>query len=430
MTTTSWANGVNGNFDTGSNWTNGVPAAGDTALITTAGSYTVTSAKFNAMAALAMAQQATLEIDNGAFRVTSGTGTGALAGTITVTNTGPDVGELQLGAKGTSTTFNNTGTIQLILVADLVIAGTATLTGNGQVILGGAGTIIGTGAFDGTLINGSSTSSGQTIAGTGAIGDGALHFVNSANGVINASGDTNPAVSQALDIQTASFTNSGLMQATGTGILFLRSPIGQTASGQIMTSNSGAAIVLDNASIANGTVSIAEGSSLVSEGGTNSINTNSITNAGSIQSTGTSTLILSSVANTSTGELMAASGRIEVAGNAMGGTAVIGAGGEIFFAGPASANVTFEGNGVLILNDAMNFTGTVFGLTGNPGAAIVLANIPFADGPIVSPLSADGVFTVTDPVTNVVDTIKTNGGGPYIAHGGTGAFIGSTLIST
>jgi hypothetical protein len=197
-----------------------------------------------------------------------------------------------------------------------------------------------------------------------------------------------------------------------------------------MTSNSGAAIVLDNASIANGTVSIAEGSSLVSEGGTNSINTNSITNAGSIQSTGTSTLILSSVANTSTGELMAASGRIEVAGNAMGGTAVIGAGGEIFFAGPASANVTFEGNGVLILNDAMNFTGTVFGLTGNPGAAIVLANIPFADGPIVSPLSADGVFTVTDPVTNVVDTIKTNGGGPYIAHGGTGAFIGSTLIST
>jgi hypothetical protein len=283
VTTTSWANGVNGNFDTGSNWTDGVPAAGDTALITTAGSYTVTSAKFNAMAALAMAQQATLEIDNGAFRVTSGTGTGALAGTITVTNTGPDVGELQLGAKGTSTTFNNIGTIQLILVADLVIAGTATLTGNGQVILGGAGTIIGTGAFDGTLINGSSTSSGQTIAGTGAIGDGALHFVNPANGVINASGDTNPAVSQALDIQTASFTNSGLMQATGTGILFLRSPIGQTAGGQIMTSNSGAAIVLDNASIANGTVSIAEGSSLVSEGGTNSINTNSITNAGSIQ---------------------------------------------------------------------------------------------------------------------------------------------------
>jgi hypothetical protein len=431
MATTSWAIGVDGNFDTASNWTNGVPAAGDTALIAAAGGYTVSSAKFNAMAELAMAPQATLEIDNGAFRVTSGTGTGALAGTITVTNTGQDVGELQLGAKGTSTTFNNTGTIQLILVADLVIAGTATLTGNGQVILDGAGTTIGTGAFDGTLINGSSTSSGQTIAGTGAIGDGALHFVNPANGVINASGNTNPAVSQALDIQTASFTNSGLMTATGTGILFLRSPIGQTASGQIMTSNSGAAIVLDNAAITNGTVSIAEGSSLVSEGGTNTINTNSMTNAGSIQAAGTSTLILNSVANTGTGELVAAtSGRIEVAGNAMGGTAVIGAGGEIFFAGPASTNVTFEGNGVLILDDAMNFTGTVFGLTGNPGAAIVLSNIPFADGPIVSPLSADGVFTVTDPATNVVDTIKTNGGGPYIAHGGTGAFVGFTLIST
>jgi hypothetical protein len=82
--------------------------------------------------------------------------------------------------------------------------------------------------------------------------------------------------------------------------------------------------------------------------------------------------------------------------------------------------VTFAGNGVLFLDDATQFTGTVAGLSSNPGAAIVLTNVPFADGPVVSALSASGVFTVTDPVTHVVDTIKTVGGGPFIAHDGTG----------
>jgi hypothetical protein len=430
MATTSWAHGTSGDFNTASNWTNGVPTAGDTALITAPGTYTVTSSHFNAVGILEMAAGATLSIEGSAFRVTAGSGAGAFAGTITVFNSGVDAGVLELGTKGADTAFNNTGTIQLIGVADLIVAGTVTLIGNGSLVLGGAGTIVGTGAFNGTLINGGA--SGHAISGAGAIGDGALNFANSANGTITAGSASNPSVAQTLDVQTASFTNSGLIQATGAGVLFLKCAIAQTASGQVKTANSGSNIVLDNAVIGNGTVSVAQGSKLSCENGSNLINTapNPIANAGLIQTVGTNTtFILSSVANSSTGELVAEGGRIEIAGSETGGAAVIAGGAQIFFAGPASANVVFIGNGALFLDDATQFTGSVAGLSGSPGAAIVLTNIPFADGPVVSPLSAGGVLTVTDPVTHVVDTIRIVGGGMFMASEGAGAIAGLTVIS-
>ena len=200
-----------------------------------------------------------------------------------------------------------------------------------------------------------------------------------------------------------------------------------------MTASSGAGIVLDNASIVNGIVSIAAGSTLSCEGSTNTINTsaNPIANAGSIQTVGVSTFILSSITNSSTGKFVAeGNGRIEIAGNQTGGTAGIGSGGQISFSGAASATVIFGGSGVLFLEDATQFTGTVAGMSSNPGALIVLTNIPFADGPIVSPLSAAGVFTVTDPVTHVVDTINTLGGGTFTATEGAGTLAGLTVISS
>lgn len=432
MATTSWVHGVNGDFNTASNWTNGIPTAGDTALITATGTYTVTSSHFNAVGILEMAAGATLSIEASAFRVTAGSGAGAFAGTITVFNSGPDAGVLELGTEGADTVFNNTGTIQLINFADLIVAGNVTLIGNGSLVLGGADTIIGTGAFNGTLINGGA--SGHAISGAGAIGDGALHFANAANGSITAGSASNPAVVQTLDIQTASFTNSGLIQATGAGVLFLiKCAIAQTASGQIKTANSGTGIVLDNASIGNGTVSIAQGSTLSCENGSNLINTspNPIANAGLIQTVGAgTTFVLSSVVNSSTGELAAETGgRIEIAGNETGGAMVIAGGAEVFFAGAASANVMFIGNGALFLDDATQFTGSVAGLSSTPGAVMVLTNIPFADNPIVSPLSAGGVLTVTDPVTNVVDTISIVGGGTFMASEGAGAIAGLTVIS-
>ncbi len=435
MTTTTWAHGVSGDFNTASNWTHGVPGAGGTALITAGGTYTVASSKFVSIGTLKMAKNATLAIDGSTFTLTSGTGTGALAGTIMVNSSGTNSGVLELGATANSTTFKNTGTIQLAYPSnDLVIAGIVTLIGNGNVILTNSGTI-GTGGFNGTLINGS-TSSGQTISGTGWIGDGSLKFVNAAKGIIDASGEPEPFANQALDILTASFTNSGLMEATGTGILFIDSNIDQSASGRIKTSasttnSSGAAIVLNNASIVNGTVSIAGGTSLFSEGDTDLINTsaNPITNAGLIATQGRNTLILSSVKNTGTGELMAnTGGMLEITGSVTGGTAVIESGAEIFFQGPASADVTlvpgtFESR--LVLEDPAQFTGSVAGLTGI-NTEIDLETIPFADGPAVSFNPTRHLLTVTDPVTHVTDTIKVVGTGSFTASM---ALDGSTLIT-
>jgi len=435
MTTTTWTNPAGGDFNTASNWNSGVPGPGETALITASGTYTVTSSQLNTIATLEMAKKATLEIEGSAFRLTSGTGTGALAGTITVTlNGAAEPGVLQLGATSASTIFKNSGTIELLLAADIVVAGTATLIDDGKIVLDGADTIIGTGAFNGTLNNGS-TSSRHTISGTGTIGDGSLTFVNAAKGIIDANGASDTFASQNLDVDTASFTNSGLMEATGTGVLFLQSDVDQSASGKMKTlasttTSTGAEIALNNASIVNGSVSIAKGTSLQSVvGGTDEINTTTpIANAGTIQAVDTSTLILSAVKNTATGDLTAgANSRIEVAETETGGTANIDAGGEIFFAGPASAKVTFDGNGVLILNDATKFTGSVAGLSSNLGAAIALDNIPFADGPIVNPSAH--MFTVTDPVTGIVDKINFVGSGNFIAHDGTGALAGTTLIS-
>jgi hypothetical protein len=160
--TNSWAHPVNGDWNTASNWTVGVPTAGSTALITTSGTYTVTSSQYNSLGTLEMATRATLSIASNELDVTSGTGTGALAGTITIAN-----GEvLGFGTDATSTTFKNTGTIELQnsgnFTTPLAISGRVTLTGNGKIDLLGRDAVIETANVpSATLIN------GNRISGTG-----------------------------------------------------------------------------------------------------------------------------------------------------------------------------------------------------------------------------------------------------------------------
>ena len=167
--TTAWAAAVNGDFNTASNWTNGVPAAGDTALITAKGTYTITSGmKANSVATLAMAKGATVGINDFDLAITQGSETAALAGTIDV-NQGTS---LALGTSATDTAFNNTGSIALNgspkFVADLIVAGNVTLNGKGKIELqNGDGQIVSDGSAA-TLTN------SNTISGAGTIGDSHL----------------------------------------------------------------------------------------------------------------------------------------------------------------------------------------------------------------------------------------------------------------
>jgi hypothetical protein len=160
MTTTTWTNTSGGDFDTASNWNNGVPQPGDTVLITAQGPYTVSIEQANSVGILNMAKGVRLGIHDFELDITGGTGNGALAGRIVV-NHGTS---LVLGATATTTTFNLTGSILLKGTTDspaqLGIVGDVTLSGGGVIgLLGKNDEITGNNA---TLTN------ADTIKSTGS----------------------------------------------------------------------------------------------------------------------------------------------------------------------------------------------------------------------------------------------------------------------
>lgn len=415
MTTTTWLSILGGDWNTAGDWSAGVPTPGSTALLTVLGfsGYTVTSSQNNSAGTLQMAAGIELNIDSNELDVTSGTGTGALAGTISILGSAA----LGLGAAGKASTFDNTGTIGDF--GTVKVNGVVTLVGNGTIDLDN--TI--TGGAAGTLINGNA-SSANTIGGQGAIGEsGNLDFVNGTKGTIAADigGDN-------IVIDTKTFLNSGLVEAND-GSLLLQSDITQTATGRLEALGSGSGIDLESVSIIGGTVSIAGGDSLIGVTGTDLIDpAKTIANAGTIEAEFGDLLIDGSVKNSSTGELVVEEDEsLEISGTVTKGAADIYSTGEMIFGGPSSASVTFEpaSFGLLVLDDAKKFTGTVAGMSASPTAAIDLENIAFDDSPTVS--FAKGVLTVTDPATKITDKIKISGpAGTFVASA---AGDGSTLIS-
>ena len=269
----TWAHGVSGDWNTGTNWTpNGVPGANNTALITTAGTYTLSSAQNNSVGLLNMARTATLAINTNELDVTAGTGAGTLAGKITVA----DAATLGLGATANTTTFNNTGTVSLNSSGDntdLIIAGNVTLLGAGKVALSDSGNneIISNGSAS-TLTNGNATA-GNTISGAGTIGDSHLTLSNQVKGIINGNG-----VSNALTLDTgahaitnlnilegttaqglvidSNVSNSKLIEALGTNarVDLMGTITNSTAAATILASGTGAHVDLDGATIAGGTL--------------------------------------------------------------------------------------------------------------------------------------------------------------------------------
>jgi hypothetical protein len=151
-----------------------------------------------------------------------------------------------------------------------------------------------------------------------------------------------------------------------------------------------------------------------------------------IQAGGANLTITGSVKNT--GSLDAFS-LLDITGTVTGGAANIYSTGAIEFDGPSSVNVSFSSNpyngapstGALLLGDATKFTGTVAGMSTNPGAGIVLGNIPFADGPVVSFNPTTHLLTVsaTKQGRVITDKIKIVGTGTFAASPG---LFGLTVI--
>lgn len=423
--TTSWKSGSDGDFNMASNWTNGVPNAGDTALITVGGTYTVTSAQDNSVGTLEMAKKATLDVSSFSFAATVGTGSGVLAGTVAAE---PNT-TFALGAPAATTTFDNTGAIDLQSSSGnstkLAIAGNVTLGGKGKIDLSGNDSeIVASAGTAATL------TSSNTISGFGVIGDqfdALLGFVNAAKGVVDA--DTSLGI--LVDTDGGGVTNSGLMEASGDlSVLYLVGSVVQIGAGKVEAVKDGQ-VILQNGVISGGTVSIAKGSLLAANIGSNSIGGDvTVTNAGKIEAVNAATVQIDGPVKNA-GELAVAGGTLLLLSKVTGGEVEFKAGAgteKIEFASASSAKVTFDPNaiGTLVLDDPAQFTGTVAGMSGAPGASIDLENIAFADFPKLVFDAAKHLLTVTDPVTGTTDKIKIVGSGSFTDGK---AADGSTLIS-
>lgn len=150
-------------------------------------------------------------------------------------------------------TINNIGAINLQSAANFselrVTTPVVTLTGAGQVVMGGVNSLIlGNGGALNQLNN-----VDNTISGAGDIGYGQMTLVNQTAGVINAN------QASALTIQVnGGVTNTGLLEDTGAGGLFiLNSSIDNTQNtnaGKITASGAGAHVDLQNSTILGGTL--------------------------------------------------------------------------------------------------------------------------------------------------------------------------------
>jgi hypothetical protein len=421
----SWARGVSGDFAAASNWTPAeVPGPANDVTIAAKGNYTVTSSSNETVDSLTIANKHATLFITGPSTVATTIG-GYNNGAISVDNGS----QLDVGAQGQTTTFNNVGHIELD-DSQFVIAGNVVLQGNGNVNLS-AGEILGFGTL----------STDNTISGSGTIGSvGGPILTNEANGIIDANDPNAPLIIDATPVKNTSLINSGLLEATHGGTLLLSGIISNTTNGTV-ESDHGSTIVLDGGNIFGGFVTVKFGATIEAEQVAGTIFA-AVTNAGTIGAEGANLEVTATVSNTGTldatnatlsidgdvtnsGTLNANNGVIVVEGAVSGGKATIEGTGEIAFGGPSAAHVIFAANsaGKLALDAA--FTGTISGF--QSGDSIDLHNISFADNPTVSYSSKTHVLTVTDSVSHVTDTITFKG--PVGSFSAQSDGSGGTLIT-
>ena len=328
---------------------------------------------------------------------------------------------------GLTGTINNTGVITSLYTisgeeGNIVIHGSATLEGGGQITLSDAtpsGSILGFG--DLTNVDNVISGSGSIDGILGSLGNGIL--INEANGILDANAST-PLFLTA----NGTDTNAGLMEATQGGTLLIEN----VAIDNFLNHTNGtvearhnSTVGLENATIAGGFVTALAGSIIEAEHGSNTITGAEVKNAGTIGAEGANLTIIGDV-NNHKGNLDANNGTLVIDGAVKGGTTTLEGIGEIEFGGASSAHVTIAANAdaILKLDDPSAFTGKISGLT--TGDYIDLTNINFADNPTLSYSSRTHVLTVTDSVSQVTDTIKFAGVvGSFLARsdGSGGTFI-------
>lgn len=213
-----WLKPVSGSFATLSAWTNStIPGPTADALLDAAGAnFIVTAATTETVAGVRTSTNATLSV-TAAF-----TARGA-------TDNGANLGRIAIGSGGTFTlggTMNNAGLISLSgpnAAARMIVSGTVTLAGGGEIYLSDYASNTVTGASASAILD----NVRNTIAGGGALGGGQLTLINEAAGKIESEDRTTPLL---IDTGSKTVVNAGLIEAAGAG-LTISSPV--TNSGEL-----------------------------------------------------------------------------------------------------------------------------------------------------------------------------------------------------
>jgi len=211
-----WLNAVNGSFDTGANWSGGaVPGAGDDAILDAAGGgFSVTAYESDTVDSLQLSSNASIGIEN-VFTSTSGTGSGANAGSIVVEN------EFITGGR-----IRNSGTIETIstenafsafvdIVSDTKVSGAGTIDlndyGSKRDRKSHIAMVVGSTTNQVTLTNVDNTIEATDGSDTISVGEGSA-IVNNKAGAITSHSEL--VLAPIVECDLRSLVNSGEIETT------------------------------------------------------------------------------------------------------------------------------------------------------------------------------------------------------------------------
>jgi hypothetical protein len=310
-------------------------------------------------------------------------------------------------------TINNKGNIQLNGGAGtntyMFVGGNTTLQGGGTVTMNTPTANGGNTVIYNTVSGVTLTNTDNTIQGEGLLGDGqSLAIVNQSGGTINAN-STAGTLNSTLTVQTTGgVTNTGLMEASNSGVLEIYGTTVNNASGTIKA-NTGATVDLDGNSTIQGGTLTANGGTLETGGG-QTVTLDGSTSAGAVTINGTYTgqgnsqthllgtinnngnILINNPGGQNTYLLLYANTTLQ---GTAGSTVTLsntssGGGGAYFYSNAGAVNLTnvnnvIQGEGDLGQGSAMTLINDVGGTinansTGNPLTSTLLVQVAGSNG--------------------------------------------------
>ena len=315
---------------------------------------------------------------------------------------------------------------------------TVSLTGTGAISLSNNANNYIYGAVGSDVLN----NVHNTISGAGQIGTGgSITLINGAAGVI----DANASAGLTFDVGTVAVANSGLIEATGTGVLSINSTTINDSTGGTLLAG-GADIYLNTGTVVGGLVKATGGASVIANSGTNLLSgaSQAVTVAGSVEILNNQLLdVAGTITNTGTISLLSANNGTVL--EATSPTLTLNGGGVIslsdnannYIESAAGADIFDNvnnlisgsgtiGNGTFTLINAAG--GTISATGTNASLAINTGDVSVANSGLIEAVGPAGLVLESTLITNgTLGVISANGGDVYL---NSATIAGGTLSGT